>query len=310
MNLIGLTDSSRKRGRGLRWRSLQPYLVMLTVVGGISVPVAVAEPRKIENCRQFAARDYSTPLKVQTMGRRLPKAGTLPGGPSRIRIERPTDGLRVGGGRVGFVVQNTSRRKLRGLDLKFSLSLTRIGRAAKQLGRSRKSTVRIRSFGAHEQKRVSMKVGGMPAIYRLVVKAINHHIGRQVSYTEYYRVIRPRIDFELRVFPRTVTPGESVKFRLVNRGTVPVGSGRAFSVERKVGPVWMIVPSLAPPSGPQDRMVADAGMMLECERLVLPPATPPGVYRVIKSVDPVFKGSIRRQRFAAGEFSVVNSQAE
>lgn len=278
-------------------------IVVAGMVASLWGPVSTAQSRPVDDCQRFVFRDYAPPLLGSGAGGRLPRSAPLSGGPSSVRIDRSVDRVLAGGGRVGFVLQNSRFRPLRNVDLSVSLQLTRLPDARSMArGKVRRLSVRIRRFASYEQRTVGMRVGGRPATYRLLVQIENHESGQRVRYREYYRVVQRKIDARLGVFPRQIQVGGDVRFRLVNAGTVALDSGRAFFVERWTVTGWSSVPELTPGTFPQDRITLGAGIMGDCETLSLPPGTPEGSYRVVKVVRPVSRNSRTGIRKVAGKF--------
>lgn len=301
-----------KRGRASSRSQLQLAIATLSMVAASSVlPVldtsyaTMPLVAKAQDCREFTARNYLAPLESRSMGHRVPITRRLPVRKADIRIERGADPLLIGGGRVGFAVGNQGIRNQHGLGLEFSLALTRIGRTNRQIGSVRRSKVHIQRLNASGQRVIGFRVGGQPGVYRLRVNAsLDTHRPWHARYVEYFRVLRPRYNVNLTVFPDTVAPRSEVKFRVVNLGTVPMRGGRQFSVEKLVDQEWINSPVLTPGGFPFDAITLGAGKMSACQWLNIPEGTDLGSYRIVKVVSPAIRGSRPGTRRVIGQFKV------
>jgi hypothetical protein len=124
------------------------------------------------------------------------------------------------------------------------------------------------------------------------------------AFSQYTRVVYPRIQAFLRLGAKQYSPGGVAQVQLVNPGTVILSFGYGVSVEMFTGYGWVpssIVPSEAP-RRPEGFVVLDSGGASKCETLSISPAASPGLYRVKTQIWP---RAARNPRTLTAEFQIV-----
>jgi hypothetical protein len=235
--------------------------------------------------RTSVVRDFLAPLSKMAPIRRLPASGKLPFGPAGLKLSAESQ-LIVGRGSVGFSFRDEAIEQRRRLQWRVEASLFRVSRSGRIRSTVAEQTRRLKIVEGNDIKPFLFNVPGSPAFYRvdLSIRSLedNHLLG---TFSEYYRVMRPRSDLRVVVDePSVVTRGQTVHARLVNLGTVPLESPSyvfGFHVRRFDGSRWVFVAE-NPPRGPVPKRMQILPPGREnrgCLRYRVPDDAPAGRYR-------------------------------
>lgn len=239
-------------------------------------------------CKRETVRDYTRSFRRMSPARGLPVAGRLPFAPREMQVSKPSNAILVIGGSLGLVY---------GLDVPSGVSLNRRlkWQVKSQLVEVNARGRRLRVVG-HQGFRLSTSdpavVGeqevsfGLPpkvAFYRVEIsfeRLDGSILGR---YKEYFRIVEPSLHTKLEAARGTVKVGESLAFRVENRGTQSVAFGEEFQVESKSEGRWSRV---ALPLGPwlMPRRGLGPGEAGTCQFLAITNELAAGVYRVVKEL--------------------------
>ena len=237
-------------------------------------------------CERSVVHDYEAPLNGMPQRRRPPSSGRLPFGPSKLRLERFSDRLVVGSGRVGVRLSNEGGKALRSLSLGVSAVLVRVnrrGRATKVLRHRRLHIDRLGPFG---EPKLSFAVPGVPTFYRVDIFFFDAMSARRLAkYSEYFRVLRPTRHVRLASSSSSVMPGGSIYFRFLNGGTSSFVTGLVFRVERWAEAGWQRDDLLTPKGFPMPAYGLGPGGASRCQHLTIPDVAVPGWYRIVKEIE-------------------------
>lgn len=239
--------------------------------------------------------DYLAPLRHLPQIREIPPNHRLPFAPHNLTV-LPFKELLAGGGKGGFEIFSTSRRKVNSLDWTVTLTARRVN-AKGELGGSL-GTRRVRLRGSHSYSReplyLEMNIPRKPGFYRtdLTIQRPHHP---PATFSQYIRVVTPKRNAVLHLARSSYLPGETVTMRLENHGTVYLDLSEDRFLEQWDGAQWVRVEEEESWSFGIGR-VLPPGAVWKCERLLLPATLPPGSYRVEKSISAL--------RFARGYFAV------
>lgn len=140
--------------------------------------------------------------------------------------------------------------------------------------------------GGAGEVRWAFAIPGEPAIYRLEIVFENENGERLAAFGEYFRVLKPSVDFRFSLNKKKFRPGQTVVAKLSNYGVTSLAFGLGKTVEYHNGTSWTKPPvefgnGIVFPV----RLFADPGTSKSCWSVTIPEKAPPGRYRLGTSID-------------------------
>ncbi len=209
--------------------------------------------------------------------------------PARVFLGRDGFGpLQVGPGERGFRLSfspysegNSASRRL---DWQVTSRLAKLDRRGRALGPPQTIERHVKRVPAGSGVDFSFDIPGKPAIYGVEIVFENSKGKRLGRFGEYFRVLRPSLDFDFFLDKTTFRRGEVVRAWLANRGVAYFSFGLGQTIEYKTGDTWTpvkfssgIVPAIGLGIGP--------GVKTSCWSTTIPPEAALGTYRFAKTVD-------------------------
>jgi hypothetical protein len=122
------------------------------------------------------------------------------------------------------------------------------------------------------------------AFYRLDIEISAQYGHRVYRFSEYGRVLQPRLRARLRTDRHRLDAGDSMYIRLDNTGTAKFRAGYTFRVQRRVGFAWRTMVDNSPSSAVSVDLLP--GRTIGCLKVETSPEWLPGSYRVIYRLHP------------------------
>jgi hypothetical protein len=264
-------------------------LAGVVVVVCLAFPaVAGAAARGWGSCAWEAglARDYERPLSRLPEIRRMPESGRLPFGPPALELYETSRYGNVVVGRGSFGYNFVTRSYTRDLPLGWTVSaamslLTPRGGVKQVVDRGR---VWIGKVDNAKQPGISLETPAKPGFYRFDIWFEEQGGASLGRFSEYVRVVEPRLDVRLGINGRSFRAGETVLTRVNNLGTEPVLYGASFSLERFESSTWVRPPEIDLGPWPLYLGAVGPGGRGRCSGFEIPADLPAGRYRVVKEV--------------------------
>ena len=235
-------------------------------------------------CPSLKSRDYSAPMRGFPPIRRVPQAGRFPFGPPRMALPSLTGSIQPGRGELGFRVDLFRRAPLqRRLGWQIGLRVSRLSARGveRQVIARRRVSLNYSQETGRAQAMLSTGVSGKPGFYRLDISIENSRGAALGRYSEYIRVVTPRVDVRLILGRQQLQPGDAMVGRIQNRGTVEalylLGTE---TLETYSAAGWRNVPKESRWSGAPSGEFIPAGTVSSCIGLTLPSTLDPGTYRL------------------------------
>lgn len=161
-------------------------------------------------------------------------------------------------------------------------AVDRRGRASREVGADK---LFIGRLDVADQPSIEVDpLKGRRGFYRFDMQIMNQAGELLGSYSAYFKVVRPTWRPKLRLSQDVVQPGQQLLIRLENHGSETVSFRRSFWVWRFENGRWTRVPDLGRLRSILRRLHLGPGGTGGCDVLSLPADTPPGLYRVTRSV--------------------------
>jgi len=231
-------------------------------------------------CESRTLHDYLAPLK------RLPKLRELP---YRRRAEPFFRGVRIGASGPSLAVGGGSA----GYQFQFPLQASKDPRwdVTVNLAQVNAKGIVVLRLGERRFRSAAAIPGGVPephfglperpGFYRTTLVIRSSSTGRKVArFGNYYRLVKPKIDMRFVTEAASYRPGETVFARLENPGAAFALYGEGFKVEGLQGESWGPVPAAPGPYATGLQYVAPGTTSRYCLPFPIPPAMPPGRYRL------------------------------
>lgn len=256
-------------------------LVALLLPAVLFVGPAGADVPEPAFCAERVALDYGKAFE-QMPPQHPPPHGELPFGPRNLAIYR----IELGGeavlpkNRLGylFAAKDEGRRSLR-LDWAIASVLWRVGRDGHKLRRLEVVHRRIGKTKDLDELKLVFPPRD-PGFYRIETRFRTLSGRRLGAYSEYVRVVRPKLRTTLVAGPEVVVPGGTAFAQVRNAGTLGAIVPFRVPVERWTGSEWVEVePAGVPDITEQDSWWVGLGEAAPCSRFQLAPDAPPGRYR-------------------------------
>jgi hypothetical protein len=255
-------------------------LVAVLVTGGLFA--GLPSQGAASSCPVAREIDFLQPLRGLPPVRQIPENHHIPSSP-RDLVAFSFPELLAGGGRAGLYLESRTNATHR-LGWTVTSILKRINSVGSPRGIVRQRTVRLWSERSYKRDpaQLSVAVPARPGLYRSDTKI--ERPGRPpVTYSQYLRVVSPRIDVTLRLGQSSYSPGAVVTARLENRGTVNIGYSIGLELEKWDGQRWVQADDehLFFPGSATSLSPGTAG---PCEGIELPADLQPGNYRLSKTI--------------------------
>lgn len=138
---------------------------------------------------------------------------------------------------------------------------------------------------AERQPRIALgPPPGRRGFYRFDMQIMNRAGETLGDYGAYFKVVRPFWRVKLGLTRKTVRPGQRVLSRVENYGSKSLTYGEEFSVQRLEHRRWVRVPALTPNNWLLWLDFLEPGYIGRSSSVAIPRGTPPGRYRIVKSV--------------------------
>ena len=273
--------------------------LMVAIVGLLGHPVAPAvraNDTPGEFCSAPGPRDYESPLaelpsvtSVPPRSKDHPGLGNLPFGPRRVEMYETSVGhVLVGGGRfgytfwdVGFLGHHPETPTVDWGVTARLLALDRDGGVVEEVDHTRTHIGRI--DGAR-QPSIDLPVPSRPGFYRFDIQVRDGGGGELGSYSQYLRVVPRSVRVRLGINRGTVRPGAVVAVRPEELGTEWLTYGESFVVQRRTGGDWQRYDLTRQELWELWLGGLGPGAAGGCNRLLIPSGTPPGRYRILKTL--------------------------
>jgi hypothetical protein len=209
----------------------------------------------------------------------------MPFAPVGLRLMTGLSPLVVGGGWIGFGFSDSAIQQVRHLDWLVETRLSRVNRRGEIVSMLGVKRRRIGSIEGNRIKPFDHRVSGRPAFYRVDISFARLGTGEILGeYSDYSRVVRPRVDLRVEIEREVVEPGEIASAILVNEGTVTIEASSydyGFVVQAFDGGKWVAVADTSHPRLVPMRMqiLSAGGQVKNCLRYLVPLDQPPGLYR-------------------------------
>jgi hypothetical protein len=274
---------------------------MIMALWAVFLPgVANASPRDWDDCFWGGGlvRDYAHPLDRLPKVRHMPESGRLPFGPPALEFYEGAiyGNVIVGGGGFGysFVTRDLSGKDLR---LEWTVSaqvslLTQRGEVKRMVDQG---SVWIEKVDNAKQPGLSLETLATPGFYRFDLQFEDREGNHLGAFSEYLRVVAPRLRVKLGINGRKFQAGDLVQTRVDNLGTEPVSYGASFSVQRREKSSWARATELHLGPWLAYLGIAGPGARGRCSGFKVPADLPIGRYRVVKGVGLEQSGPRRRR---------------
>jgi hypothetical protein len=254
-------------------------------------PVSGATEVSGERCPTAPTRDFSASMRHFPAIRHVPSDGNLPFGPTATALSSLSDSVQAGSGRLGFRLtlsrQPPLKRRLRWQMELHVMKLDARGNE-RSLVAHRKTTLGLDQKLGKGEALVSAPVSSASAFFRLDIairKRNGHTLGR---YSEYVRVVPPRVNVKLLISADALEPNDVILSRIQNRGTVAVAhEPRNLRLERRTRSGWRNVrqDTSSSNSAPSARVgIVPGGALSSCNGRRIPSDAIPGTYRLYERV--------------------------
>lgn len=230
-------------------------------------------------------RDFLKPLESMAPIHEPPTSGKLPFAPRGMNLDTRGAGLIVGGGWVGFGLNDDAIEQIRHLNWVVETELARVDRRGEVVSRLGVKRRMLGSIEGNSIEDLLHRVSGNPAFYRLDISFFRSGTHQLLGkYSTYSRVMRPKVDFRVVIETPTVVPGELATAKLINLGNMPIEGGSydfGFNVQAFTGARWIYVPGNPPRGHTRKRMqILPPGTENRgCLRYLVPPGQAPGLFR-------------------------------
>lgn len=214
-----------------------------------------------------------------------PKTGDLPFGPRAVALESiwayPI--LRLGES-YGYLLRSESYGERTSLHWTLNARMMRVDEAGRPVREVDRKTVRVRTIGDGEERRLYVNPSRRPGFYRYDLWITGRGGAELAHYEKYVRVIPTFWRVRLGLAKQRVKPGQRVLSRVENLGSVTPVFGERFQVQRQVNGRWVKPPKLPIGTWLAWLGVAGPGEAGRCSVLALPAGFPDGRYRIVKWV--------------------------
>jgi hypothetical protein len=246
-------------------------------------------------CPSAAIRNYGPPLEEMRPVAHPPANGALPSGPKTVRLAiRGGSTTHLGGGRIGFLLQNRSGRVVKPRVL-IESSIVAVNQRGQNEGSERKVNRRVRNMRSRSTVDLGFVVESAPRMYRVDAQAWDLRGKRLWSYSEYFRIVRRTVEVQLGVSAGSYQAGKVVLFRLENVGSAQIFFGYEFALEMWDGRAWSFSPA-TPDGFEQVGLGIGGGHSERCQKFQLPADLAPGRYRISKHFSAGLRASSREVR--------------
>lgn len=299
-------------GKGRRHLGIARAVACAVVLLGLAFPpLATSQAERRGICGTQVLRDYTGFLENLTPLASVPIPERLPFAPERVFFGALGRGaLQAGWGIRGFRLSYSPNQPEPPPELNWNVTSTltpidRYGQPLAPMQVIQQHVDRLQPVGPEGagEVRWSYYVPGQPAIYRLEI-VFENELGEPLgAFGEYFRVMKPSVDYRFSLNKKKFRPGQTVRAKLSNYGVAALAFGLGKTVEYHDGTSWTeppvefgggLVPAILLGAGP--------GTSKACWSVTIPENAPPGRYRLATSIEvwkrlvPAFPRDRRRVR--------------
>lgn len=220
--------------------------------------------------------------------RHVPSEGSFPFGPPQLTLRSFSGPVLAGRGQLGFRVDLYRRPPLaKRLGWRIVLRVVRLSARGVERGTVARRWAKLNQ--AQEVGREGMQLGASvrshPGFYRVDISIDNAHDVTLGRYSEYVRVVVPRVDVRLVLGGGQFHPGGALRAKLQNRGSVEIAyMPQELQLERHDQSGWHVVPREEVGIGVGIVGFLPGGVVSGCYGLQLPTTLVPGAYRAVQPV--------------------------
>jgi hypothetical protein len=257
------------------------------------------------SCEREVVKDYLAPLSGARPAQEIPPSGILPFGPQGLRLLRLGNGPTADGRAIGYSLADIALNQQRRLNWVVRTTLIKVnatGRPVKILDR-KADYIATRNFseGSYGGQRFHVPV--RPTNYRVDI-TFERKSGKKLgSYSEYFRVMKPRYQAVMRLSDGDVAPGQTIQARIENLGTEPIMAELHIAIEWYDGTNWILRDKVYPDGKVIDgRTYVFGGETGPCFAYKVPADLGYGKFRVTEETRRYLRNGQRRH--ASAEFKV------
>jgi hypothetical protein len=290
-----------------------------TLTGNPTVPAMVSHGTPKALCSAPAPRDYTAPFaslppirEIPSESKQHPGLGNLPFGPKGIELyATASDQILVGRSSVGFAVWNVGFLGNRpdehpSLDWALTARLVALDAAGQDREEIDHARDHIGRIDDAYQPSVFLSAPSRPGFYRADVQ-ISEADGKLLGgYSEYFRVMSPRLKVRLGISNNRLRPGQKIAVRPENLETDALTYGEDYVVQRRESGHWH---GYRPMNGGLWEAWLGSiqpGSVGSCNSPTIPPDAPPGRYRIVKRVGVSLNPKASRSVTLVAPFTVVS----
>ena len=195
----------------------------------------------INACEQrVQIKDYLAHVKKVAPVRSVPESGKLPFAPRGVSLQRLGNGPNVGATTLGFALYDEAINWPRRLNWVIKATLVKVNTNGKVLKFVERKTERIGTSKLEDEAITGQRfdVSGNPAYYRVNLDFENFRGRKLGSYSEYFRVMKPRYRAVMTLSDEEVRPGQTIRARIENLGTELILAEVNVAIERHDGTQW------------------------------------------------------------------------
>jgi Bacterial Ig-like domain len=284
------------------------------------IVLAPASEATAERANDFCApreigRNYERPFLRLPELHQMPET-RLPFAPPALHVERilgvdrygiprtyQVSQVLVGDESYGYAFSNENPRRALRLDWKIRARLQKTDHLGGPSGPVASKGLSVSRIHPKTERHLIFDVPSKPGIYRISIELGDRRGQILGRYSEYLRVLRPRVKARLTVEDHSVLAGEAVFSRIENLATASIEGAAGFDVQRFDGSTWVSVPVDQgwEPYGSYARV----GWSSNCAAVFeVPPDSQRGRYRIVKEVWP--QGRRGRSFSLSAEFEVTS----
>lgn len=245
-------------------------------------------------CDGPIAKDYASVFQGMEPVSPPPKSGILSFAPKGSRLfQTVASQIQPPKGVFGYVF--TFKHPQKALRLNWLIKtrvvhVDRGGRAVEIVGERRQNAGLIHGIRKLD---FTMDLPARLGVYRYELEFRKRGGSKLAKYSQYLRVVRPRMNAVLQLAFKSYQPGEVALIQVTNTGTEPVVYGEELLVKAYNGTYWERASGFSQPPARRRARRLNAGESGRCEKLHMPSSAPPGLYRVEKQVSTLFGARTR-----------------
>lgn len=239
--------------------------------------------------------------------REAPADGDLPFGPKTVSLSFANKKVLAVGEGIGFWVHSQNyvgRTPLRWIVRHRLRTVDDSGGAGPVIARGRQ---RVRLIHAGREVKLFLDPPKTPGFYRYEIEIVEFEGKRLALYGSNLRVERKFWDVRLRLNRAVFHPGNHVRSRIENFGTISPYYGYEFRIQRQTARGWVHVRNPNRVAWPLVGLLTGPGQVGPCSTFSLPRDFPPDRYRIVKEVERYLHRGRTRTEYLTAPFDVIRS---